>query len=250
MLRYAIYALTAVFLATLPAHAFDINAMSDSERAAFRAEIRNYLLQNPEVLMEAISVLEQRRADQTAEAETKLLSDNSKAIFEDANSYVGGNPKGDVTVVEFMDYRCGYCRKAFPQMEELLKSDGRIRFIVKEYPILGDASVLGARYAIATRLVAGDAAYKNVHDAMMTLRGDLNDAALKRLSSEFDLDHDKILAKMDSAEINNIIHANYTLGQKLQIQGTPTFVMGDKFVRGYVDLDQMRQFVQAARSQG
>ena len=234
----------------LPAQAFDISAMTAEERNAFRMEIRNYLLENPEVLMDAISVLERRRQVEALEAERRIYAENYDAIFNDGYSYVGGNPDGDVTIVEFMDYRCGFCKRAFPAVEELIASDGNIRFIVKEFPILGEASVLGARYAIATHMVHGDEAYKTVHDAMMVMRGDLNDAALVRISEQAGLDHDSILNAMDDEEISRIINENHALAQKLMIQGTPSFVIGDQFVRGFLELDQMRAVVADIRERG
>ncbi len=242
-------ALTGIlaFFTALPVSAFDIDAMSEAERASFRFEIRAYLLENPEVLMEAIAILEERRNQDSQAAEVAMLEDNRQDIFNDGYSFVGGNPDGDVTIVEFLDYRCSFCKRAFPSVQELIVNDGNIRFIVKEFPILGNASVLGSRYAIATKRIEGDAAYRAVHDAMMILRGDLNDAALTRISDQNGLDHSAIVAEMDADYITEIIASNRALGQRLDIQGTPSFIMGNMFVRGFVELDQMRAIVQAVR---
>jgi len=233
--------------AALPAAAFDIDVMTDAEREAFRSEIRAYLLENPEVLMEAIAVLEERRNQGAQAAEVAMLEENREGIFNDGYSFVGGNPDGDVTIVEFLDYRCSFCKRVYPSVEELIASDGNIRFIVKEFPILGEASVLGSRYAIATKRIEGDEAYKAAHDALMILRGHLNDAALTRISDQNGFDHDAILAEMGSEDITEIIATNRALGNRLEIQGTPSFVMGDNFVRGFVELDQMRAIVEAVR---
>lgn len=234
---------------SLPALAFDIDAMSEAERQAFREEIRGYLLENPEVLMEALGVLEARREAEAEENEGRLLVEYGDAIFDDGWSYVGGNPDGDVTIVEFLDYRCGFCKRAFPAVEELIASDGNIKLIVKEFPILGPASELGSRYAIATKRVAGDEAYKSVHDAMMSMRGDLSAAALAKLSDDLVLDHDAITAEMDSDEVSMVISTNRELASRLDIQGTPSFIMGDMFVRGFVELEQMRDIVDAIREE-
>ncbi|MGI9395752.1 MAG: DsbA family protein [Boseongicola sp.] len=247
MFRLSFFAWILSLFAALPALAFDIDAMSESEREAFRSEIRSYLLENPEVLMEAIAILENRRNQESQAADVAMLEDNRQDIFDDGYSFIGGNPDGDVTIVEFLDYRCGFCKRAFPAVQELIESDGNIRFIVKEFPILGEASELGSRYAIATKRIEGDAAYKTAHDAMMVLRGDLNGAALIRISEKNGFDHDAIVAEMESEEIKKIIASNRALGQKLKIQGTPSFIMGDNFVRGFVELDQMREIVQAVR---
>ncbi|MBT8413985.1 MAG: DsbA family protein [Boseongicola sp.] len=239
---------SALCLATaLPATATDIGAMTDSEREAFRAEVRSYLLDNPGVLMEAIAILEERRTQDAAQAEVAMLEDYRDEIFNDGVSYVGGNLDGDITVVEFLDYQCGFCKRAFPAVEELISSDGNIRFIVKEFPILGEASVLGSRYALAVKSLYGDDSYKTVHDELMLLRGGLTPRALARLSNEQDFDHDDVLAEMENEDITRIIDANRDLAARLQIQGTPSFIMGDSFVRGFLELDQMRQVIASER---
>lgn len=230
-----------------PSLATDLSNLSDDEREAFRAEVRAYLLENPEVLMEAISVLEQRQASQQADADATLVQTNASEIFDDGYSWEGGNPEGDVTLVEFMDYRCSYCRKAYEEVEELISSDGNIRFIVKEFPILGEASELSARFAIATKLVEGDDAYKTVHDELITFRGNVTPQSLGELAKRQELDGDAILDRMMSDEVSDIISKNRSLAQRLQISGTPTFVMNQKLLRGYLPLDGMRQMVKQTR---
>lgn len=163
-----------------PAAAFDITAMSEAERSEFRAEIRAYLMDNPEVLMEAIGVLESRQAEAQAAADGDLVAAHAAAIFDDGFSWSGGNPEGDLVMVEFLDYRCGYCRKAHDEVAALIESDGNIKLIVKEFPILGDDSLMSSRFAIATRMVAGEDAYKQVHDALISLRGGVSEASLRR----------------------------------------------------------------------
>lgn len=226
-----------------PAAATEIGNMTDAERAAFRDEVRAYLLDNPDVLMEAISVLESREQQAQATSDAELIAENADALFDSEESWVGGNPEGDVTVVEFLDYRCGYCRRAFPEVEELIESDGNIRFIVKEFPILGEQSVLASRFAIATQRVAGDAAYETVHDELMTMRGEVNEASLQGIAEDHDLDWDAIAAEMEAPAVDERIEAGLALGQRMGINGTPSFVFGDQMVRGYVPLDVMREIV-------
>ena len=248
MLRGILLSVVLAF-STGPALAFDISEMSDDERAIFRAEIRDYLLENPEVLMEAIAVLEERNAAESAENDAAMLDRYSAAIFEDGYSYIGGNPEGDVTVVEFLDYRCGFCKRAFPAVEELIASDGNIKLIVKEFPILGEQSVLASQYAIAAKMVEGDAAYKSIHDALMLHKGGVNEGFLARTSRQLGLNHGAISVKMESDEVAEIIKTNRALAQALKIQGTPSFIMGDNFVRGFVELEQMRAIVEGIRAQ-
>jgi protein-disulfide isomerase len=135
----------AIAISALPAGAFDMSAMSDAERDAFRAEIRSYLLDNPEVLMEAIGVLEDRQAAAQANADVELIASRADAIFEDGMSWVGGNPDGDVTIVEFIDYRCSFCRRAHPEIEGNRSTTPGIS--VRVCPIAIGAPAIGARFS-------------------------------------------------------------------------------------------------------
>lgn len=230
-------------LAAPMAAAFDIESMSGGERATFRSEIRDYLLENPEVLMEAISVLEERQQQEAVARDSELIEHLRDGIFDDGFSYVGGNPDGDVTLVEFLDYRCGYCKRAYPTVEELVASDGNIRYIVKEFPILGDQSTLAAQYAIAAKLVFGDADYKRVHDTLMQHDGAVTEGFLVRTSRELGLDHDAITASMGSEDVALAIGQNHALAQSLNVRGTPGFILGDTILRGFLELEQMREIV-------
>ncbi|ETX16520.1 DSBA oxidoreductase [Roseivivax halodurans JCM 10272] len=247
--RSAASALALAF-AAVPAAAFDITDMTDAEREAFRTEVREYLMENPQVILEAVDALEQQQAADQAQADGELVAAHSNAIFEDGYSWVGGNPDGDITVVEFMDYRCGYCRRAKDEVEQLVESDGNIRFILKEFPILGEASMTASRFAIAAKNVGGDEAYKSVHDALMAMSGEPSETALKRIAGTLGLDADAVMDEMDSDAVTEEIASVRELAQQLQIRGTPTFVMGDELIRGYVTIDQMRAIVEDAREAG
>ena len=237
-------ALAAAVALAHPALAFEISAMSDAERDAFGKEVRSYLLDNPEVLVEVINELEQRNADAQAQGDKALVTANAQDIFDDGWSFVGGNPEGDITVVEFLDYRCGYCRKAHGAVTELLETDGNIRFIVKEFPILGDQSVLASRFAIAARMVAGDDAYARIGVGFYEgFRGDVTDASLKNFAADLGLDGDAILARMNDAEVTKIIEDNHLLAQRLQIAGTPSFIIGEQLLRGFAPLEAMQGIV-------
>jgi protein-disulfide isomerase len=235
-------------LAAGPAAA-DLIDMDEAEREAFRAEVRAYLLENPEVLMEAIGVLEERQAAAEAERDTMGIAANADAIFNSAFDWVGGNPEGDVVLVEFMDYRCGFCRRAHPEVEDLVALDGNIRYVVKEFPILGEQSVLASQFAIATRIVHGDDAYGAMNDALMVMRGDVTEASLMAVANELGLDPAPIMDAMDDPLVDQTIAYNRELAQRLAITGTPSFVFGDQLVRGYVPLDGMLQIVEAVRTE-
>jgi protein-disulfide isomerase len=238
-------------LASLPAFAEDqplAPKMSDVDRKELREEIRAYLLENPEVLIEAMDVLQAREEKAATLRDVQMVSSLNDVIFHNANDWVGGNPDGDITLVEFMDYRCGYCRQAYAEVEELIKSDGKIRFVVKEFPILGEASLISSQFAISVLQLHGNEAYDKVHDALMTLRGEPSPETLTRLASDLGLEPQPILDRMNSAEVMQVIKDNHELATQMEITGTPAFVLKDTVMRGYAPLDVMRDFVSDARS--
>lgn len=239
---------TAVaLLGATGAGASDVTALSKAERDAFRAEVRAYLLEHPEVLLEAIQVLETRKQAAEAAGEEALITANADALFADGYSFVAGNPEGDVTLVEFFDYRCGFCRRAHPEVAELLASDGNIRLVAKEFPILGEDSVAASRLAIATLRVAGPEVYEALHDELMTLPGPVDARSGARVLERLGHDPEPILAEMETEAVSRVIAENHALAQRLGISGTPTFVLGDRMLRGYMTLEQMREIVADTR---
>jgi len=241
-------ALAACLMAS-PLAALDLGDMTQGEQEAFGEAVRSYLLANPEVIFEAVDVYNAQQEELQSANDDDLIADNAEAIFNDGVSWVGGNPEGDVTIVEFLDYRCGYCRRAHPEVGELIQSDGNIRLIIKELPILGDASTLSARFAIAAQQVAGDDAYKAVHDALMAFGGEPGETAFVRIADALDLDAAPIIAQMDSDEVTAVLAANAQLAGVLGIRGTPSYVMQDRMLRGYVPLDGMQEIVADIREQ-
>lgn len=239
----------ALVLGTLPAQAFDLGAMSEDERTAFGAEVRAYLMENPEVILEAVNLLEQQQVEAETMRDEDLVAANLEALHNDGFSWVGGNPDGDITLVEFMDYRCGYCRKAAPEVAKLLQEDGNIRLIVKEFPILGEASVFASRFAVAAKQLAGDDAYEQVHDALMEMGGEPNEVTMRRLAEGLSLDGDAILAAMDSDAVTDELRSTRALAQELAISGTPTFVLGNQLLRGYLPADQLKIIVDELREE-
>ncbi len=237
----------ALSLASGPATAFDLSQMTDAERATFRAEVRAYLMENPEIIIEAVNQLEARQQAEQEAADSALVLSHLDALQNDGYSWVGGNPDGDITIVEFIDYRCGYCRRAHPEVAELIESDGNIRIVVKELPILGEASMTSSRFAVSVKQLAGDDAYKAAHDALITLNSDPATPVLRRLAEGLGLDGDAVLAHMSSADVTSEIARTRALAQALQINGTPSFVFGQEMIRGYVPLDAMREIVAAER---
>lgn len=225
----------------------DLANMTETERAQFRAEVRAYLLENPDVIMEAIQVLEQRRNQAGIEADRQMISAHADAIFNDGFSWVGGNPDGDVTVVEFLDYRCGFCKRAHPEIEELLDRDPNVKLIVKEFPILGPDSVKASKIALAA-LSLDRSGYKALNDALMSYRGNLTEQVAYRIAGEQGYDIAALKEKAASAEVDEMLNSNYELARTLRLEGTPAFIVGDEVIRGYLPVDDMLAAVQEART--
>ncbi len=222
--------------------------MSDADSAAFGAAVRAYLLDNPEVIMEAVAVLEQRQQQEAATSDVDLVAQYYEQIFNDGYSSVSGNPDGVIQIVEFSDYKCGYCKRAYPELLQLIEANPDIRFVLKEYPILGAESVLASRAAISVLINEGNEAYERFHDALMRENGPLTDLSLPLIAETLDIDSAKMIETMNTALVTQIIQSNRSLGQQMQISGTPTFVVGTQMLRGYVPLAQMQLIVDEVRS--
>ena len=231
------------------AAALDLDSMSTDEREAFGEAVRAYLLTNPEVLMEAIAVLEARQEAEQSANDIALVSENMGALYDDGHSVVSGNPEGDITIIEFIDYRCSFCRRAHPEVAELMESDGNIRKITKEFPILVQESVEASRFAISNLQIEGEEAYREINDALIAHRGTFGRDALARLARDAGFDAEAVIARMDDPGVTDVIRANRQLGEALAITGTPTFVFEDQLVRGYVPLDGMRAIVAELRGE-
>lgn len=239
--------LWAIFAASFTSAA-DLSNLSETDRKVFGQEVKRYLIENPEVIFEAVDAFKAQQAANEAQNDFALVQQYSAELFDDGFSYQGGNLEGDITLVEFIDYRCGYCKKAFQDLNELLEADGNIRFILKELPILGEASVAASRFAVAVKQLYGADAYKRVHDALFSLPGQPTPAALSKMSRKFDLDRDKILDHMASNEVAEEISKTAKLAQKMKISGTPTFVMQDEMLRGYLPLESMQALLRDKRN--
>lgn len=237
----------ALVTAAAPA-ALAQSAMTAEERTALRAEIRAFLLEEPELIVEVLDTLEQRRREQQEQSAQDALASNADLLMRDGFSYVGGNPDGDVTMVEFIDYRCGYCKRAHPHVLDLLAADGELRFVVKEFPILGPDSVFAGRAALASLRQKDGALYKPFHDAMIEHRGALTETVVKQLAREVGLEIALLELDMADPEIEKQLQSTYELAGQLGINGTPAFVIGNQIVRGFVPSDQMAGLVAAARA--
>ena len=234
-----------LFAGLATAQSFD--NMSEAETEAFGAAVRAYLLENPEVIMEAVAVLEKRQQQEASLNDTDLVAQYAEQLFNDSFSHVSGNPDGTINIVEFSDYKCGYCKRAYPEILQLIEDNPDIRLVLKEYPILGAESVLASRAALAVLTNEGDEVYELFHDALMRENGPLTELSLPLIAESVGADSAKMLEVMNSALITQMIQSNRSLGQQMQISGTPTFVIGAQMLRGYVPLAGMQQIVAEIR---
>jgi len=228
--------------------AFDLNNMTSTDRETLQKEIRRYILENPDIIFEAADLVRKREAALETQEDEDLIRSNFEELFYDNYSYVGGNPNGDITLVEFVDYKCGYCRKASDIVREFLKEDQNIRFIVKEFPILGEASLNSSKFAIAVKNVGGPEKYKLVHEMLLTLTAEPSEPYLRRIANELQLNPEKLFEAMESESVLQEISLTAKLAEKLQISGTPTFILDEQFLRGFVPLDVLLQMAQTLRN--
>lgn len=226
-----------------PAHAQ--GAFSAEQKRELEVLVRDILVKNPKILVEAMQALEQQREDLQAEAARAAIKQHAKLIFDDGASFVAGNPKGDVTLVEFFDYRCGYCKQVQPAVQALLQEDTKLRVVLKELPVLGPESILAARAAIAALEQKGR--YLAYHNAMMSFRGRLTEDEIFRIAGESGLNVARLKQDMDAPKVARLIEANLDLAHKLGIEGTPGFVVGDTLVPGAVPLETLRQLIAKKR---
>ena len=201
----------------------------EKQKQEIRKIVRDYLIRNPEVIVEALQ--EMRRRDEAAKlaATEKAVEESRDALLRNAADPVGGNRQGSTTVVEFFDYNCGWCKRAYPHMLAAVKADGNIRIVFKEYPILAPSSRLAARAALAA---AKQGKYREMHDRLMRHRGALDEAKIMAIAARAGLDIAKLKADMGAREIAAAIEANLALAGRLGIRGTPAFVIGSKVIPG------------------
>lgn len=252
-LRFAVLASLIVVVA-LPSQTSAAESSSPApqasmpkDRAGLDQAIRDYLMVHPKVVLDALKAAQQQADAQAAEQSRRMISTKQKELQDSPDDLVQGNPKGDVTLVEFFDYRCPYCKQVAPSLDALLKEDGKLRIVYKEFPILGEASVYATRVALATKKQGKYAAF---HRAMMTTKGDIGDETVLNVATSLGLDISKIKTDMSAPEIDKLIDQNYALADALNIQGTPAIIVGDTLIPGAVDLDTLRKDVAAARRGG
>lgn len=240
----ACVALTAFTAVPLAAYALD-----DAQKKEFGEFIREYLMSHPEVIAEAQAELERKQAAEKTAASTEAVTRNKDAIFNSADDVVLGNPNGDVTVVEFFDYNCGYCKQALPDMNAMLKEDKNLRFVLKEFPILGPDSLDVHRVADAFRKISRDK-YNEFHQALLSSQTRATEARALEVAASLGVTEDQIRKMMQENPADASIKESYRIAQELGIGGTPSYVIGNEPVFGAIGAEELSAKVANVRACG
>jgi len=219
---------------------------SDAQRQEIIGILRDALKQDPSILRDAIAALQ---ADESTreQAATKAAISNAREMLISPGDPVGGNPRGDVTIVEFFDVRCGYCKRLEPVMAQFLAQDRNVRIIYKDLPILGPASVLASKALLAAQK---QNAYEKLREALMKVSGEISTGSIQAEAQKLGLDWARLSKDMDDPAIKQRIDANLALAQMLGIQGTPAMVVGTELIPGAVGLTELKRVVAEARKAG
>ena len=231
----------------IAAFAFPIAAqaeMTPEQKKEVEALVHQYILEHGDLLIESVNKFQAKQeeeANKEAAVKAKALLESLKT---EKNMAMAGNPDGDVTVVEFFDFNCGYCKKAFEEVQKLLKDDKNVKVVFYDMPILGPASVESSKWALASKK---QGKYFEYHSAIMTHQGAMDESTFKELAKEVGLDVEKLAKDKDGADIDEEIKTHIAKAQELGIQGTPGFLINDKIFRGYIPYDVIISTIKEVR---
>ena len=223
-------------------------AFSAAQAREIENIVKNYLVQHPEVLQEAMEALDRRQKEAEADKARVTIKDNNATIFNSTHQVVLGNPQGKVTMVEFFDYNCAYCKRALADMLDLLKTDSDLRFVLKEFPVLGPGSVEAAHVAVAARMQdPSGKKYMEFHQKLLGGRGPADKMRALAVAKDVGFDVARLEKDMNSDEVKATIEENMKLADALGVSGTPTYVVGEEVVVGAVGLDELRGKIKSER---
>jgi protein-disulfide isomerase len=217
--------------------------LKDQPKEDMTAMVEKAIKEKPQMIEEAIAALYKQNMDKEKKAQGSALSQNKETLFHNAADPIGGNPKGDLVMVEFFDYRCGYCRRVYGMMAEALAKDGNVKLIYKELPIFGEDTLM-ARSALAAH---AQGKYEDFHKALINSTGDLNAADLKMIAEKIGLDIAKWEKDRESDAVKRAVEQNIELGKSLGITGTPTFIIEDEIFPGALGVDQFKKAFELIR---
>jgi protein-disulfide isomerase len=242
MMRALLLVLLMLAVSGIAAHAQ--NALSPEQERAVRDVLRQELKEHPELVLDAIRQLQARDRQANEDRHRDLIRLHEDEMAADSEDFVAGNPKGDVTLVEFFDYRCPYCKAMAEPLQALVKKDGKLRLVLKEFPILGPNSTLASKASIGAR---PQGRYLAFHEALLTHKGDLDDKAVTAIARGLGIDTGKMKARAEDPQVTAKLARNLDLGRALELDGTPAFIIGDTLIPGAVDLEMLEQAIAEAR---
>jgi protein-disulfide isomerase len=223
-------------------------SFSDSQRGDIENIVRNYLIAHPEVLEEAMAELSRRQSAAESEKQAASVTKNAETIFNSPRGVTVGNKDGDVTFVEFFDYNCGYCKRAMADMLDLMKSDPKLKVVLKEFPVLGPGSVEAAQIAVAVRMQdPSGKKYLDFHQKLLNSKGQADKARALAAAKEAGLDMAKLEKDSTSPEVRATIEENFKLAESMGMNGTPSYVIGKQVVIGAVGVESLREKIGIAR---
>jgi len=223
------------------------SSMTPAQKTEIEKLIGDYIRSNPEIVLEAIQTLRDREKNARLDSDRNIIRQNRQALYQDATAPIAGNPRGDVTVVEFFDYACAYCKRVFPAVRKLIGEDKNIRIVYKEFPILGPVSRFAAIAALAAKR---QGLYREFHESLMAAKGALTNKRVLKIAEKAGLNRSKLVADMESrkAKFSKIIEKNIQLAASLKISGTPGFVIGDTVIRGALNYESLKSIVKSTRA--
>jgi protein-disulfide isomerase len=222
-------------------------AAQDIDRGEIEKIVREYILKNPEIVTEALAELDRREKAAEEAARQEVLTSSSDILLNSSRQVVLGNPEGSVTLVEFFDYNCGYCKRAHGDMVRLIEENPELRVVLKEFPVLGQPSVEAAQVAVAVNAVAPEK-YGAFHEALMTRRGQNNRASALEAAAAAGISEESLLTSLNSDLAGQTFEEVYTLANRLGLTGTPSYVIGSEVVMGAVGYDQLSSKVVALKN--
>ena len=236
-MRIFILAFMSVFITFTPATSQTLSE-KDIKRLALEA-----ILENPRIVMDAINILRERDEANKSLSQKQAYLDNKELLVMDPNAPVLGNPNGDLTIIEFFDYNCGYCKKAMPVMQALMENDRNLRVVYREFPILSAGSVFASRAALASR---AQGKYLDFHEALMSAQK-VDETSVIVIARKIGLDVNKLMIDMDQPAVSEHIQTSRDLADALQFTGTPSFVIGNELVGGYISIEAMEKIIISER---
>lgn len=224
--------------------------LTEEQKAAIGPLIREYLLQNPEVIQEALAELDNRQKEAEKVATRKALSEVKDALLKSPRNIVIGNPNGDVTLVEFFDYNCGYCKRSMGDLADLVASDPKLRIVIRDFPILGPDSVEASKVAVAARHQIPPAKYFDFHRQLLESKGRVGKDKALSVAQSFGADVDRLRKEMESADTREAITETAKIADSLKLGGTPVFIVGEEVMMGSQGLDPLRTSIANMRQCG